>query len=63
MPVALISLGLEIFALVDLIRRDQKKVRGQNKWVWALLIVLVSTIGAILYLIVGRMEDGEVSNV
>jgi hypothetical protein len=63
MPVILISLALEIFALVDLIRRDRKTVRGQNKWVWALIIVLVSTIGSILYLIVGRVEEGEVNNV
>jgi hypothetical protein len=63
MPLALISLGLEIFALVDLIRRDPKNVRGQNKWVWVLIIVLVSTIGAILYLLVGRVEEGEASNV
>lgn len=62
MPVILISLILEIFALVDLIRRDRRNVRGQNKWVWVLIILLVSTIGSILYLIVGRVEEGEAPN-
>lgn len=61
-PVILISLILEIFALVDLIRRDRRNVRGQNKWVWVLIILLVSTIGSILYLIVGRVEEGEAPN-
>ena len=63
LPLVLISLVLEIFALVDLIRRDPKNVRGQKKWVWVLIIVLVSTIGSIIYLIVGRVEEGEATNV
>jgi hypothetical protein len=54
MPIIVISLGLEIFALIDLIRRDPREIQGGNKWVWAALIVLVSTIGSIVYLVAGR---------
>jgi hypothetical protein len=57
-PLILISLGLEFFALVDLIRREPRRVQGGKKWVWALVIVLVSLIGPIAYLVAGR-TDGE----
>lgn len=54
LPLALISLALEIFALVDLIRRDRREVQGENKWIWVAIIVLVSTIGSLVYLLAGR---------
>ena len=56
-PIVLIELGLLGFALYDLIKR--KKVRGGNKWVWALIIVIVEFIGPIIYLVLGRGEDQE----
>lgn len=52
-PVLLVELGLIIFALVDLVRRE--KTKGP-KWVWALVILFVSTFGPIIYLIFGRDE-------
>jgi len=63
LPLVVIILVLEVFALVDLIRRDRRYVRGENKWIWALVIVLVSTLGAILYLTLGRLDEGETSHV
>jgi hypothetical protein len=54
-PLILIQLGLMIFALVDLIKRE--KVKGGNKVVWALVIILVGTIGPIIYLILGREDE------
>jgi len=54
-PLALVSLGLEVFALVDLFRSD-RRVRGGNKLIWALVILLISTFGPLIYLFVGR-ED------
>ncbi|MCX6000904.1 MAG: PLDc N-terminal domain-containing protein, partial [Chloroflexi bacterium] len=39
----LIELGLLAFALYDLVKRPQ--VRGGNKWIWAVVIVLIGTIG------------------
>lgn len=52
-PVLLVELGLIIFALVDLARRE--KTKGP-KWVWALVILFVSMFGPIIYLIFGRDE-------
>jgi len=55
MPLILIEVGLMVFALYDLVRR--KRVKGGNKWLWGILIVLVNLIGPILYLVLGREEE------
>ena len=52
-PVILLQLGLMVFALVDLARRE--KTRGP-KWLWAIVIVLGEVLGPIVYLLVGREE-------
>lgn len=54
-PLVLIQLGLFAVALWDLIKR--KRVAGGNKLVWVLVIVLISYIGPILYLTIGRKDD------
>lgn len=53
-PLFVIQIGLLIFALFDLIKRE--KTRGP-KWVWVLVIVFVNMIGPIVYFIVGREEE------
>lgn len=52
-PVILIQLGLMIFCLVDLARRE--RTRGP-KWMWALIIIFVNLIGPLIYLLVGKDE-------
>ena len=52
-PIILLQLGLMVFALADLIRRERTK---GPKWVWALVVILVSLIGPVIYLVVGREE-------
>lgn len=54
-PLFLLEVGLLVFALVDVVRRPH--VRGNNKLVWILIIVLFSMIGPIVYLAVGRKES------
>jgi hypothetical protein len=55
LPVAILELILLIVALVDLLRREPGRVRG-SKVLWALVIILIGTIGPILYFILGRKE-------
>jgi len=69
-PLLILQLALMIIALVDLIKRQRvalmiialvdlikrQRVKGDNKVLWALLIVLVNIIGPVVYLIFGR-ED------
>jgi hypothetical protein len=45
-----------IAALVDL-ERDERRVRGGSKLVWAVVIVFVNILGPILYFIAGREES------
>jgi hypothetical protein len=52
-PLVLVWLLLTAFALVDLVRRE--RVRG-SKVAWGLVILLISSLGPIAYLILGR-ED------
>jgi hypothetical protein len=54
-PIIVIQLGLMIVALIDL-EREERRVRGGNKLVWALVIVFVNIFGPILYFAVGRDE-------
>jgi Phospholipase_D-nuclease N-terminal len=52
-PVLIIQLGLQIYALYDLYK--QPKVRGP-KWVWVLVIILGEILGPIIYFFLGRKE-------
>jgi hypothetical protein len=53
---SLVDLGLLALALVSLVQRPTAAVRFQRKWLWAVVIVLVSWIGPLLYLAVGRVD-------
>ena len=55
LPLALIEIGLVVFCLIDLFR-PERQVIGDNKLVWTLVILLVGTIGPIIYLLVGRKQ-------
>lgn len=61
-PLVVIELVLLVIAVADLLR-DDRRVRGGSKPMWALIIVFVNLIGPILYLLVGRdespLEPGE----
>jgi hypothetical protein len=53
-PLMILEFALMVIALVDVIRRE--RVRGNNKVVWIIVIVLVNIIGPIIYLLFGRQE-------
>jgi hypothetical protein len=54
LPLLLIQLGLIVWALVDLSKRE--RVKGGSKIVWVLVILIFEFIGPILYLAWGREE-------
>jgi hypothetical protein len=56
LPLVVIELGLVIFSLVDLLK-PERRVVGDNKLVWALVIVLIGTLGPIAYLLAGRTQN------
>jgi hypothetical protein len=53
-PILLIQYALVIAAIIDLAKRET--TRGP-KWVWILVILMVSFIGPILYFVIGRDEN------
>jgi Phospholipase_D-nuclease N-terminal len=56
LPLVLIELGLVVFSLLDLFK-PERRVIGDNKLIWALVIVVVGTIGPIVYLLAGRKQN------
>ena len=54
-PIVIIQIGLMIAALYDL-EKEERRVRGGSKLVWALVIVFVNVVGPLVYLIAGREE-------
>jgi hypothetical protein len=54
-PIFVIQIGLLVAALYDL-TRPTRRVKGDSKVVWALVIIFINIIGPILYFLVGR-ED------
>ena len=55
---AIVQIGLAIFALADLGTRD--RVAGGRKWLWAVLILIGNFAGPVLYLAIGRDVPPEV---
>ena len=56
LPVIAIQVGLTLFALWDLFR-PERKVRGDSKLMWGLIIVFISLLGPIVYFVVGREAE------
>ena len=52
----LAQLALMIWALVDVIKRPDDRIRGP-KWVWVIIIVFGELIGPIVYLAVARLPE------
>lgn len=54
-PLLIAELALVAYCLVDIFR-PERRVRGGNKLVWALVVLLIGTLGPLAYLFWGR-ED------
>ncbi|HPA34488.1 MAG TPA: PLD nuclease N-terminal domain-containing protein, partial [Anaerolineaceae bacterium] len=53
-PLIVIQLGLLVFALLDLLKRE--RTRGP-KWMWIIIIIFVNIFGPVAYLLFGREES------
>jgi hypothetical protein len=56
LPLIVLQVALLVAALIDLTKAD-RRVRGDNKLVWALIIIFVSLFGPLLYFLIGREES------
>jgi ABC-2 type transport system ATP-binding protein len=55
-PILILQVGLMLYALYDLFQED-RRVRGDSKIIWALIIAFVSLFGSLLYFFVGRDDS------
>ena len=55
-PVLVVQVGLLAYALYDLFQED-RRVRGDSKVMWAVIIAMVNLIGPLLYFFVGRDDS------
>ena len=55
-PLIVLQVALIALALWDL-AKPERRVRGESKLMWALIIVFFELFGPILYFLVGRRED------
>ncbi len=55
-PYVIVQVGLMAYALYDLFQED-RRVKGDSKIMWALIIFFVNVIGPLIYLFVGRDES------
>ena len=56
LPLIVLQVVLLVAALIDLTKPD-RRVRGDNKLIWVLIIIFVSLFGPLLYFLVGREES------
>ncbi|MDO7867220.1 PLD nuclease N-terminal domain-containing protein [Nocardioides jiangxiensis] len=56
LPVAIVTVALAFWAwcLVDLVRTDDRDVRGPAKPMWLAIVLLGSTVGALCWYTLGR---------
>ena len=55
-PIVIVELILIVIALRDLLR-PERRVRGDSKLLWGIVIVFISLLGPIIYLAAGRREE------
>jgi len=56
-PVYLIQLTLQIYSLINIIKRN--KFKYLNKWAWVVIVIFGNLVGAIIYLILRGEDDGS----
>jgi Phospholipase_D-nuclease N-terminal len=56
LPIAIIEIGLLIWALRDLFR-PERRVRGESKLMWGIIVIVFGFFGPILYFVVGREPE------
>ncbi len=49
-----VQIVLEVWAVIDILRRPVEQITGGKKWAWLLIVLLVNLIGAIVYFVAGR---------
>ena len=62
LPVIILELLLKMIALYDLSKKNANQLKGEKRSIWVLVILLIPTIGPILYLVYGMKVHIEKGN-
>lgn len=54
-PLIILEVGLDLFALIHILRHNH--YRMGNRILWIILVLLIQPFGAIVYLILGRGNE------
>lgn len=57
--IAILSLVLTLFSFIDCARREDTELKRLPKWAWLLIILFFASLGAIAYLIFGRVRGNR----
>lgn len=56
-PIIVVQLGFQIYAIIDLFKIKNKRVKNLTPLTWGLIIVFGEILGAAAYFIFGRSEE------
>lgn len=51
---AVIVIAVDIYAVADILLTQRSRFRSLNKFLWVLIVVLVTPVGAILWFVLGK---------
>jgi hypothetical protein len=54
-PVIVIQFAVQIYAIIDIIRK--KKTKNLSPAIWIIIVIFGELFGAIIYLLAGRIEE------
>ena len=57
LPVIILQIGFQIYAIYDLVAKKQRRTRNLNFIAWLAIIILGEIAGPAIYFIVGRSEE------
>ena len=49
-----VVVALDVFAIIDVVLTEHRRVRALNKFVWIVIVVLLPVIGALLWFFLGK---------
>jgi Phospholipase_D-nuclease N-terminal len=58
-----IAVAFVLFAFIDLLMTDRRRIRALNKPIWALVIIVIPVIGAILWFVLGKARRSQAAEV
>lgn len=61
--IAIVLIALDIYAIADVLMTPRQRIRSLNRFLWVAIILLVTPIGAVLWLTMGKFRrnpNGEI---